>query len=327
MERKKRGYLLVNFGGPRSLVEVRPFLEALLTDQEVVRTKFPSFIHKLLFKKIAKKRAIKIQNDYASIGGKSPVYEDTEHVANALRRQLHGPLVTFHRYLPATHKESLYQIKTLDVDKIVVFPMFPHFTYATTGSCATFFDRHLPSKINFKIRWVKSYPTHPAFIDLFSYCINEYLAQHHLRANNTVLLFSAHGLPKLFIDTGDIYQSEIENTFFKVMEQFPEAVGQLAYQSKFGPGEWLTPSTEDVCRDVDIWNKDKKAVLFIPISFTTDHIETLFEIEKKYVPLIKKKGIDVHRLPAFNGRKEWIDTILAILRDAPFSSNSMLLRH
>lgn len=134
-------YLIINFGGPRNLKEVEGFLKELLTDQEVIRTPFPSFIHRLLFTRIAKKRALKVIPEYEKIGGRSPIYEDTEKMAATLQKYVKAPVLTFHRYLPETHACFLSAIKQIPKDhQIRVFPMFPQFSYATTGSIALFFS-------------------------------------------------------------------------------------------------------------------------------------------------------------------------------------------
>src|SRR5690348_14038570 len=100
----KTAYLLANFGGPRDLNEVEEFLIALLTDQELIRTPFPEFVHRFLFTRVAKKRTQKITPDYAKIGGKSPIFEDTEAIATEVGRMLGEKVWTFHRYLSQTHE-------------------------------------------------------------------------------------------------------------------------------------------------------------------------------------------------------------------------------
>ena len=107
-------YLIVNFGGPRTLKEVEPFLEALLTDKDVIRTKFPQVFHNLLFGRIARKRAKTVCHDYEKIGGGSPIWTDTEYVASELRHQLQAPVLTFHRYLPSTHASFIEEVESLD---------------------------------------------------------------------------------------------------------------------------------------------------------------------------------------------------------------------
>ncbi len=320
-------YLIVNFGGPRSLSEIEPFLSTLLTDRDVVRTKLPKVFNNYLFRRIAKKRSVKVAADYEMIGGKSPIYGDTEFVAEALRARLNAPVLTFHRYLPTTHAESLAAIEALDAEEIRVFPMFPQFTYATTGSIARLFKNKLSEKALNKLKWVKSYPSHPSFIEVTQQTIRSYLKEKNLKEEETLFFFSAHGVPQSFVDQGDLYAYECQLSYENVMKGFPHTESLLAYQSKFGPGEWLRPYTQEVCEQIEDYRKGRKNVLFIPISFTSDHIETLFEIEQDYLPIIRKQGVTPFRLPSLNRRPEWIEAIEEILKNYTPSSTSMLVRN
>lgn len=319
-------YLMVNFGGPRTLSEIEPFLAALLTDRDVVRTKLPQLFNNYLFRRIAKKRAVKIAPDYEAIGGSSPIYADTEYLAGELRKRLQGPVLTFHRYLPATHQEALQKIENLDCEEIRVFPLFPQFTYATTGSIARLFQNRLKPEAVKKLKWVKSYPSHPAFIAVTQKAIRDFLEAQHLIEEETFFFFSAHGLPQEFIDEGDLYGYECRLSYENVLKGFPKAVGILAYQSKFGPGEWLRPYTQDVCEQIEKYRKGREHILFIPISFTSDHIETLFEIQQQYVPIIQEQGFMAYRLPALNRNPDWIEAIALILENFTPTSNAMLVR-
>lgn len=319
-------YLLVNFGGPRALTEIKPFLQSLLTDKEVVRTKLPAILHRFLFKRIAARRAQVVGKEYVSIGGRSPLYADTEAVAQLLEERLQAPVLTFHRYLPRTHSATLEALETIDSVAVHVFPMFPQFSYATTGSCAQFFKKNLPHQVLKKMYWVKSYSTHPAFIHIFQEKIRNFLQGHHLEEKRCIFIFSAHGLPLSFVEEGDPYARECEASFHKIMQGFPQSLACLAYQSKFGPGEWLKPSTETMSRSIGSWNKGRDIVVFIPLSFTSDHLETLSEVEKQYMPLIREKGLKCYRLPAFNRSPQWVEAIETILAEFPFLTTTMLLR-
>lgn len=316
----KSRVLLVNFGGPRSKDEVAPFLQSLLCDRDVVRTRFPTFFHNWFFSRIARKRAVKICEDYEEIGGKSPIYFDTEALAEALSNKLQVPVYTFHRYLPATHAESMRKIE--EAQELKVLPLFPQFCYATTGSIARFFSRFSPKKL----RWIKSYAAHPAFVGAYQRRIREFLIEKQLKEEETVLLFSAHGVPKTFIDEGDIYESECELSYREVMKAFPKAQGKLSFQSKFGRGEWLRPYTDETCEQALEWHQGRKNIVFVPISFTSDHIETLFEIEKLYLPIIASKGLNAYRCPALNQEEYWIDGLVEILQETNFCNNQMLIR-
>ncbi len=319
-------YLIVNFGGPRTLCEIEPFLSALLTDPDVVRTKLPRVFNNYLFRRIARKRAVKVTSDYASIGGGSPIYADTEYVAKELHKRFNASVLTFHRYLIATHADSLAAIEAIEAKEIRVFPMFPQFTYATTGSTARFFHNNLCQKSINKLKWVKSYPSHPAFIEVTVQAIRKFLESQSLKEEETLFFFSAHGLPQKFVDQGDLYAYECQLSYDSVMQNFPKTLGLLAYQSKFGPGEWLRPYTQEVCEQIEKYRKGRKNILFIPISFTSDHIETLFEIEQLYLPIIREQGLNPYRLPALNRHPDWIEAIATILGNYTPSSTSMLIR-
>lgn len=321
-----REILLVNFGGPRSLQEIPSFLEALLTDREVIRTRLPTLVHNWLFRRIARKRAKKIECDYEEIGGRSPIFEDTETLAKQLRCELQLPVHTFHRYLPATHEESFSQIEASKADEILVFPLFPQFSFATTGSIAKLFCKKLSKKRLNHLRWVKSYPAHQAYTKVLSKQIEEFLAAHNLSKDEVCLLFSAHGLPQKFVDEGDLYESEVRLSVEGVMEELPGIAYHLAFQSKFGPGEWLRPYTEEVCGEKSGWDGGCKKILMVPISFTSDHIETLFEIEKLYLPLLRKRGYEAWRLDAPGRREDWSKAVCSILEEGSYVSNCMLVR-
>jgi protoporphyrin/coproporphyrin ferrochelatase len=322
-----KAHLLVNFGGPRDLNEIETFLIALLTDQEVIRTPFPAFFHRMLFTRVAKKRSKKVAPDYALIGGKSPIFEDTEAVAESVGQMLNAEVMTFHRYLPDTHADFIEKIECLrDVSEIRVFPMFPQFSYATTGSIALWFADHLSSSIINKLSWVKSYPGHSSYIDSFERCLRDFLEENDLKEEKIVLLFSAHGLPQRFISTGDIYERECRLTFDLLSTRFPKALSRLSYQSQFGEEEWIRPYTGEACDQVSAWGGGRKNVVVVPLSFTSDHIETLYEIEELYLPVLRKSGMRAYRCPALNRRKEWIETIAQIFNEQDGLGNQMLIR-
>lgn len=317
----KYANLIVNFGGPRSLEEIYPFLRSLLTDKDVIRTRFPQPIHNWMFSRIAKKRALQIAHDYQLIGGKSPIFEDTEAVARQVSEKIQAPVLTFHRYLPQTHEASLAAIGQFD--KIKVFPMFPQFSYATTGSIARLFSKQLDIS---RLAWIKSYCTHPAFIRSMQNVLRDFLQREQLEEKETVLLFSPHGVPQEFIHTGDIYERECRLSFEAIRQAFPQALHRLAYQSKFGRGEWIRPYTVDVCEDVLSWYQGRPNIVFVPLSFTSDHIETLFEVDYQYLPILRQKGLNAYRCPALNRLPDWIAAIGEIFQESNLFTTQQLIR-
>lgn len=318
-----KAYLIVNFGGPRNQEEIYPFLRELLTDQDVVRSGWPQFWHNLLFSRIAKKRARQIAHDYALIGGASPIHRDTEEVRGWLQKALGAKVLAFHRYLNATHEDFIEEIERLDSEEVGVFPMFPQFSYATTGSVARWFDRHLSRKTVEKMKWVKSYPSHPAFVDATQKGIRNFLQKEGIPLADVFFLFSAHGLPQEFIDAGDPYEEECKKSYEAAMAGFDGVPSLLCYQSKFGKGEWLRPYTEEVSSGILQRNSGKPVVVVVPISFTSDHIETLFEIEHQYLPLIRRSGLQAYRCPAIGLQQGWLQAIPAILNTERVNNNTL----
>lgn len=311
------GYLVVNFGGPRHLEEIPLFLEELLCDPDIIRPKLPRFLHNWFFRRIARKRSKTSRHDYESIGGKSPIYFDTEAIKESLKDSLQQSVVSFHRYLSATHENTFTQLSSKTA--WTVLPLFPQFSYATTGSIARILEPY-----GEKLHWIKSYATHPAYIAAQTQRIHTFLEDKRLLEEETLLLFSAHGLPQEFIDTGDPYEKECNASFQALLQNFPKAQGILCYQSKFGKGEWLKPYTQTLCENI-LEHTKKQNVVIVPLSFTSDHIETLFEIEKLYLPLIAKNGLKAYRCPALNREPYWIEALAEIAKEKNLTSNHTLI--
>ena len=177
-----------------------------------------------------------------------------------------------------------------------------------------------------KLHWVKSYPTHPSYVWAMEQCLREFLEQNHLKEAETLLLFSAHGLPQSYICTGDVYEKECRQTFDLLKQRFPAALSHISYQSQFGKEEWIRPYTVEVCKRIEDYTEGRKNVVMIPLSFTSDHIETLYEIEHLYVQEIRKSGLNAFRCPALNRREDWVGSLAELFLSNESSSNAMLIR-
>ena len=287
--------ILVSFGGPRSLKEVPSFLKELLCDQEMVRTQLPAWMHRALFSLIAYLRAPALVKKYELIGGISPIVEDTERLA----RTLPHDVLTFYRCLPQTHAPFLQKLQALSgEEEILGITLYPQYSITTTGSAKLWIEQHVGAQLYNKIRWVDSYATHPAFIKGWIERIRTLLEAEGIEEVQASLLFSAHSLPQAIVDQGDPYQKECIASFQLVSKAFPKAHSLLAYQSRSGWGRWLGPSTESICRSAQL----RRHVVIIPIAFTSDHIETLYEVEYEYLPLLIERGLIPHRcfIPPFD---------------------------
>ena len=300
--------MITNFGGPRDLLEIETFLSALFADKELIGRTLPIWFLRYL----AKKRTKRVMSRYLSIGGSSPVYCNTEFLAEKLSSILNAKVLTFYRYLTDTHEVVLKRLEEACEREIRVLPLFPQFSYTTTGSAVHFFHNNLSKRTAEKLRWIRSYPDDEWYITLIRRQIEEFISEKNLKKDELFFLFSAHGLPKRFINNGDTYEHECELSYASVMKCFPEVEGILAYQSRFGFGRWLAPTVQDICNRIEKYSGCRKIVLFIPISFTCDNLETLFDIEQLYMPYIKCKGLQPYRLPCFNVRSDWVETMAKI---------------
>lgn len=317
-------YVLVNFGGPRNLEEVESFLIELLTDRDLIQTRWPNWLHRAFFRRVAKKRARFVREDYACIGGGSPIFEDTEALARALQEILQAEVLPFHRYLPGTHAEFVERIHAWKAEEIRVIPLFPQFSFTTTGSIARWFVTHLSPVLIQQMQWVRSYPDHPAFISAYQEQIQRCLKESDVPLDKTLLLFSAHGLPVRYVREGDPYAQECERSFLQISAAFPLAGKQLCYQSLFGKEEWIRPYTAEFCKAGDLGNY--RRVIVVPLSFTSDHIETLFEIENQYLPLLRQQGVEAVRCPALNRDPLWIQGLAQLANEMPVVTGLELIR-
>jgi ferrochelatase len=305
-------YLLVSFGGPRGLEEIEPFLVELLGDQDVIQTGMPGWVHRRVFGWVARRRVSMVKGQYEAIGGKSPIFEDTEELARRLEARLGARVLTFHRYLSATHRAFLEEMRQVK-GEVVVVPLFPQFSYTTTGSAARWMMRHLPWDVVQRMGWIHSYCDRPEFIDA--------MAAQLGNVGDAMLLCSVHGLPVQYVLQGDPYQKECLRSLRALQERLGSARMVLGYQSQFGEDEWLKPSTAELCEQLE------GRVVIVPLSFVSDHLETLFEIEHEYVGRLRQRGMECERLPALGLNDMWVDGLARMMKKRrQLCTTGMLIR-
>jgi ferrochelatase len=310
----KTAVLLLQMGGPDSLDAVEPFLFNLFSDRDIIRLG-PSFLQPFLARRISRKRASMVERQYEKIGGKSPIREMTEAQAKALEEKLGSNFRCFAamRYWRPSTLEALASVKREGIDRIVALSLYPHYSLATTGSSINELNRVLgETGIRFKTSTIDCYYNHPLYIRALAEKMAEGLALFPNRKDVQVV-FSAHSLPQSFITAGDPYLSHIQETVRLVMELFGGVDYRLAFQSRAGPVKWLEPDTEQVIREIAA--KDCRNLLLVPLSFVSDHLETLYEIDISYRELATSLGIvNFHRAPALNCSAPVIECLAALVR-------------
>lgn len=282
--------LLFNLGGPDSIQAVQPFLENLFNDPDIFKLPF----QKIFARFISKKRAPKVIEEYKLIGGKSPIGKWTEIQRNQLQNILSAKndveVFTAMRYWNPLTNEAANKISEKQYDKILLLPLYPHFSISTTGSSFNEWKRHYKKPTPQIL--VDEYCEHPKYIEAINQRIDEALELFPpKKTNNVHLVFSAHGTPVSYVKEGDPYSSQIKKTVEAVMKLRNNShKHSLCFQSKVGPMKWLEPATDDMIRSLS--DSGEKNLLIIPISFVSDHIETLFELGIEYKHVADECGIE-----------------------------------
>jgi ferrochelatase len=315
-----RGVLLFNLGGPDTLQDVRPFLYNLFSDPEIIRIK-NSVLRKTLAWLLSTVRQRKSRDLYRQIGGGSPLRRITESQAAALSEKLSKKNCVAEVYVgmrcwKPTIEDAVGRILRDRITRLVLLPLFPQYSVTTTGSCLKHFqnlDRQLGLSSKMEISMISSWYDEPLYVESMADLIQEELRAFALDESDTVrLLYSAHSIPARYIEEGDPYMEQTQKTVELIHSRLDRAYEfSLAFQSKVGPVKWLGPATGDVIAELGRSGTSK--LMVIPVSFVSDHIETLQEIDIVYKTLAIKSGIrEFRRTPSLNLHPKFVDA-LAVL--------------
>lgn len=320
------GVVLLNMGGPDSLSAVRPFLARLFADRELIRLPAAPLTQPLFAWIVSGIRARKVRRYYEEIGGSSPLARLTEDQRAALEAALRAAGGNFRVYVgmrywyPLT-KHAVLEMKDDGVARAIALPLYPQYCAATTGSSFSDLTRWMRwARAPFPLSFVRSWPDHRGYVAALSEKIAGTLARVPAEAGGAAhLLFSAHGVPQSFIDRGDPYADEVARTVAATMRNFPGLTHSISYQSRAGRAAWLGPDTADeVAR---LGREGVRALVVVPVSFVSDHIETLHELDIRLKGTAARGGIATFlRVPALNDSPAFIgalrDIVLAAAADA-----------
>ncbi|MEL6321523.1 MAG: ferrochelatase, partial [Cyanobacteria bacterium J06626_14] len=317
------GILLLNLGGPEQLEDVRPFLYNLFSDPEIIRLPIP-WLQKPLAWLISTTRAGKSQENYRQIGGGSPLRRITEEQAQALQEELRSKgheaqvYIGMRYWYPFT-EEAIARIKRDEIEQLVILPLYPQFSISTSGSSFRLLEKiwnEDPSLESVQYTVIDSWYNRPGYLQAMAQLIAQQLDQLDA-PNDAHIFFSAHGVPVSYVEeAGDPYQREIEACVELIMRTLSRPNDYtLAYQSRVGPVEWLKPYTEDAIEELA--EKGVKTLVVVPISFVSEHIETLQEIDMEYGELAEEAGIqNFQRVPALNTHPVFINDLAEMVVDA-----------
>jgi protoporphyrin/coproporphyrin ferrochelatase len=326
--------VLFNLGGPDAPEAVRPFLENLFTDPAILRV--PGFVRPWLGRFIAARRTKAASENYAILGGRSPLRELTEEQGRALEAALnerseegeeHRCFVAM-RYWHPFSEEAARAVRDWGATEAVLLPLYPQFSTTTTGSsiaawhaAARAAGLRLPTTTA-----ICCWHSDEGFVAATAALVREAWDKARAEApppTGLRVLFSAHGLPESIVKRGDPYQWQVERTVVAVVERLgiDGLDHQVCYQSRVTPQRWIGPSTEEALEKA---TEDGVAALVCPIAFVSEHSETLVELDVEYRELAHKLGVPGYfRVPTQNSDPGFIASLAALVRRARGSGRAL----
>jgi protoporphyrin/coproporphyrin ferrochelatase len=310
----RRAVVLMNLGGPDSPAAVRPFLCNLFSDPAIIG--LPAVLRLPLAWLIAARRSATAQRIYAELGGASPLLGNTEAQALALEAALgpdHRCFIAMRYWHPLT-AAAVSAVAQWRPDAVVLLPLYPQYSTTTTASSLkAWTDEAKRQGLAVPTRAISSYPTAAGFIAALAAGIAGALDE--MVGRPVRLLFSAHGLPLETVRAGDPYPQEIAATATAVVGALarPGLEWRVCYQSKVGPLAWLRPSLEE---ELHRAGRDRIAVVVAPISFVSEHSETLAELDIDYRRVAENCSVPAYRRVATVGTDpRFIAALADLVRD------------
>jgi ferrochelatase len=316
----KLGVILFQLGGPDSLEAVEPFLYNLFCDPDIIDFPFARIARQPLAKLISTRRAKHVQHHYAEIGGRSPIREFTERQAVALesklREQFDARVSVAMRYWRPFTDEAIRQMARHAPDQLVLLPLYPQYSKTTTGSSLNEWRRRFqPNGWNPRIHVVEEFHQDEAYLNSVVQAVDRTLAQF-ADPVDVDMVFSAHSVPVAVVEHGDPYQRQIQRTVDLVWQRGGwRGRRHLCYQSKVGASKWLSPSMHETVKRLAA--AGSKRMLVIPISFVSDHVETLHEIDQEHRAQAAGLGITEYRMvPGLNDSPAFIGALAGLVQRA-----------
>ena len=321
----KLGVVLFQLGGPDSLEAVEPFLFNLFCDPDIIDFPFARLARQPLARLIAATRARHVSRHYAEIGGRSPIIEFTRRQAHALeadlRRDFDARVVVAMRYWHPFTQEAIGEMEAHAPQHVILLPLYPQYSRTTTGSSLNEWKRRFqPNGWNPHLHVITGFHEDAGYLDALAANVDRAMAGFD-QPEHVDMVFSAHSVPISVIEAGDPYQQQIERTVELVCQRGRWAARRhLCYQSKVGASKWLQPSMHATLKRLA--DAGSRRVLVIPISFVSDHVETLHEIDIEHRAQALRLGIsDFRMVPGLNDSPQFIRALSELVR-APVAQSA-----
>lgn len=296
--------LLISFGGPRGLKDIRPFLANVLRGRHVPAERLDSVVH-----------------HYELFGGVSPLTEITTRQAEGLRQRLQPLALPVYVGMRNWHPFLSDTLQTMTVDgmrRILALTLAPHHSYSSCGQ----YKQNVLQALNanhlaghhLEVTYASGWHTHPKFVEANADHITHALnALPSNRRSNARLIFTAHSIPVAMANEAR-YEKDLRESAELIAKQIPTTNWAIVYQSRSGRPQdpWLEPDICDYLRDEKRRGLD--AVVVSPIGFVADHIEVLYDLDTEAALVAQELNITMTRACAVNDHPAFLDMMADVIQ-------------
>lgn len=304
------GVLLLNVGTPQSETEVYDYLYRFFSDPFILP--LPGFLRHRMARFFARWRRKKTITRYQSIGGKSPLHEETAAIAKKLEAVLQFPVAYGMRYAEPFVYSAQRDLEDRGVNRLIVIPLYPQYCHVTTMSALEDFIEHRGNDLAY--RFIEQHFDVPAYIEVMSHVLAETLRTID-DALVTRVLFVAHSVPMRLVRNGDPYVEQVQRTVTAITQHKVLPCSYvLAFQSRLGPVKWQGPSLEEVLKQFR--QEQVEQIVVFPLGFVVENLETLYDLDIQFRELCLQSGIKKYfRVPVPGGHEFYIQALVKLVKE------------
>ncbi len=300
-----KNIILANYGGPDKEAELRPYLFNLFSDPSVIKIPGGKLTRNFFASRVSKSRSKRVAVKYEKIGY-SPLNRITENLVKKLNDRTRDRFFTGMIYCEPFLIREATEIQS---DAVYILPMFPHYSFTTTGAVLS-----QAAETGKEVYYIKHFWSNEV---LNRYIINS-IKEHSRGTKKTAVVLSAHSIPLKYERLGDPYLKQIGDHFQKIKEGLGTEDIYIGFQSKIGPVKWAEPELDEVIRNIKTAGFEK--IVLYPMSFLLDNFETKYDLDLQYKELATGTyGMEYERVECFNDSDKMIDIIFDVIREAKWS--------
>lgn len=318
---KRDALFIMGMGGPDSIEAIEPFLYNLFCDRDIIDFHVGSFLQRFIAKKIAKKRAKKLAPEYLKMGydGASPqiiihrkIFKKLESAYEAKTgRKL--DVIEANCYYHPFFEEAILKLNSEKYDNVIFTTVYPQYSMTTVEACFNRLGKiyNIAGCYSYDSKIISNWFENEKYCQAIVNRIKDAAAKLGKHVNECHILYSAHSVPLSYVEKGDPYPSQIDKHTSIINNMAGVSSYKIAYQSKVGPVKWMQPTMQNTLESYK--DKDIDNIIIVPISFISDHIETLIEIDEQLIPILKNSGKNIVRIESLNDNDDFIDALSDII--------------